>query len=180
MTQWPEPLPCFGPAVFTQVLLQYRCRRNRQPWKSPTINYMLWSRSDTCHFHFQPMGDQSWPYGSNCWEAEQYHPPGAKRKAQTEVCPIEGLSDHTHNMPSTGATCLINRAKVGRKGPEQGRREEKKNKERSMEEIYRRKLDPEPKPRRPQGPATGVLRSSSHTSSWESFAEFSGIWQASC
>ena len=41
---------------------------------------------------------------------------------------------------------------MGRKGPEQGRRrEEKKNKERSIEEIYRRKLDPEPKARRPQG-----------------------------
>lgn len=36
------------------------------------------------------------------------------------------------------------------------RTEEKKKEERSMEETYKRKLGPEPKARRPQGPAGGV------------------------
>lgn len=41
----------------------------------------------------------------------------------------------------------------GRGRPERVRRKEE---ERSMVEIYRKKLDPEPKTRRPQGTASGV------------------------
>lgn len=47
---------------------------------------------------------------------------------------------------------------MGRKSPERVKRREKnKKEERSMEAMYRKKLDPEPKARRPLGPASSVL-----------------------
>lgn len=57
----------FGPAIFTQGLLRDHCTREREHCKSHTINSMLQSRSDTCHFHSQPASGQSWSCGWNCW-----------------------------------------------------------------------------------------------------------------
>ena len=80
------------------------------------------------HFRLQPMSGQSWPFGSNCWEAEPYHAKGAKGRAQMEVSPTEGLPGHTRSVFSTGAPCSRNSAKWGEKAQskEEERREEQR------------------------------------------------------
>ena len=72
------------------------------------------------------MSGQTWPFGSNFWEAEQYRSPGAKGRAQMKVSPTEGLPDHTRNVFSTGAPCSRNSAKWGEEA--QSKEEERRTK----------------------------------------------------
>lgn len=125
VTQWPEPLPPFGPAIFSQGLLWDHCSRKREHWKSHPINKMLLSRNVTSiHNQWVTTADHK----ALAAGGREVTASWCQKKSTTgrewvlEVSPTAGLSNYTWNVLSTGTQCSINRAEWGdeAKSPEQG------------------------------------------------------------
>lgn len=141
-TQWPELLPPFGPAIFTQVFSKV-IAAGKESIGSLTPSLKCFSLEVT---HVTSIHSQ-WIIGHMALTAagqrsiilpvprEEPH----RVWVSVESLSYSGLSNHTHNELGTGSQCSINRGKWGdeAKSPEQGGGE----KRRKRREAWRKCIE---------------------------------------